>query len=194
MQVSPARLEGAFVPRWILFAVVAVAFAIFLSNFFSARQPSLPEDCLAAEAALEARDYDGAIDGYLACLDTEDLPDAVLAQIYYGLGIAYSAKGDHYQAVEDYGEAINLAPNFAWTYNNRCWSYALLRRGEEALADCNEALRLAPNEPAILDSRALAYWVSDEQDKARQDLERARELDPAMPTWQDRFAEFESLF
>ncbi len=59
------------------------------------------------------------------------------------LGIAYSAKGRHNQAIKDYSEAIHLSPNHAWAYNNRCWSYGLLHRAEVALHDCDEALSLA---------------------------------------------------
>ena len=91
-------------------------------------------------------------------------------------------------------EAIHLSPNHAWAYNNRCWSYGLLRRAEKALHDCDETLRLLPNQPEILDSHALAYWLLDDKDKARQDLERTHQLDPSSPTWEERFREFEEMF
>ena len=69
-----------------------------------------------------------------------------------------------------------------------------MRRAEEALQDCDEALRLLPDQPEILDSRALAYWLLGDKDKARRDLERAHQLDPSVPTWDERFKEFERLF
>ncbi len=112
----------------------------------------------------------------------------------HNLASAYSGKGNYYQAIKDYSEAIALAPADAWAYNSRCWSYGLLRRAEEALADCDEALILLPDQPEILDSRALAYWVLDEHAKAQQDLERAWRLDPSRRTWQERFREFEGMF
>ena len=69
-----------------------------------------------------------------------------------------------------------------------------MRRPDEALQDCNESLRLRPDDIATLDSRALAYWLRGEQDKARLDLEYARQLDPSIPTWQERFREYEEMF
>jgi len=61
-------------------------------------------------------------------------------------------------------------------------------------AFCSAAVRLLPNQPEVLDSRALAYWLQGDQDRARRDLEEARRLDPAVPDWQTRFKEFESLY
>ncbi len=171
-----------------------IAVAALAVTLLNVKRVRIPEDCHKAGSALETKDYNLAIDHYLLCLDAGELPTEVLARVYYGLGIAYSAKGNHYQAMEDYSEAIHLNPNHAWAYNNRCWSYGLLRRAEEALRDCDEALRLLPGQPEILDSRALAYWLLDDKDKARQDLERAHRLDPSSPTWEERSREFEEMF
>lgn len=186
-------MERAFLPRWLLPVLFGIAVAAVATILFRGGRVEIPEECQQAGSALEAQDYDLAIERFLSCLDAGDLPDESLAQVFYGLGVAYSAKGDHFQAIEDYSEAIRLNPNHAWAYNNRCWSYGLLQRGEEALRDCDEALRLLPDQPAMLDSRALAHWLLDDEDKARQDLERARQLDPSSPTWEERFREFEDM-
>ena len=167
---------------------------VTLQRFVVFKRPEAPEACIEGNRALEAQDYNGAIDNFLLCLESDELTDKAVAQVFFGLGLAYTAKGDHYQAIKDYGEAIRLNPDHAWAYNNRCWSYAVLRRGEEALKDCEEAVRLMPDQAEILDSRALAYWLLDEKDKARQDLERARKLNPAVPVWEERFEEFEAMF
>ncbi len=169
-----------------------IAVAALAMTFFT--RIKIPEDCQKAGSALEAKDYNLAIDHYLLCLDAGELATENLAQVYYGLGMAYSAKGSHNQAIKDYSEAIHLSPNHAWAYNNRCWSYGLLRRAKLALHDCDEALRLLPDQPEILDSRALAYWLLDDKDKARQDLERAHQLNPSSPTWEERIREFEEMF
>ncbi len=172
--------------------MAAAAFAAM--TLLDMRQSRVPGDCLEGGKALEAQDYNGAIDRYILCLESEGLSPQEQAQVFYALGIAYTGKGDHYQAIKDYSEAIELDPNHAWAYNNRCWSYAILRRGQEALDDCNEALRLLPDRPEILDSRALAHWQLDDKGRARQDLERARQLDSSMPSWEQRFREFEEMF
>jgi tetratricopeptide (TPR) repeat protein len=171
-----------------------LAIAAFAMTFQNVQRSKVPEDCERGGDALEATDYNLAIEHYLLCLDTVGLPTDVLAQAYHGLAIAYTAKGNHQQAIKDYSEAIRLSPNNAWAYNNRCWSYGQLRRAEEALQDCDTALRLLPDRPEILDSRALAHWLLADNDKARQDLERAHKLDQSSPTWEERFREFEKMF
>ncbi len=179
--------------RLVLYGLVFVAVSAALL-WFAVERKQLPEPCLAGNTAMEAGDYSQAIDQYLLCIESGELEDDLLASVYFVLGDAYSAKGNPYQAVEDYGTAIELAPGHAWAYNNRCWTYGLLRRPEDALRDCNEALRLLPNTPQILDSRALAYWQLGELDKARRDLERARQIDATLPMPDARLEEFEALF
>ena len=183
----------ANLPKWFLYSLVLAAL-LAVVMLFSVERVMLPEDCQKADSALGDGDYSLAIDHYISCIDSGDLPDKVLATVYHNLANAYSAKGNHYQAIKDYSEAIAFDPGHAWAYNNRCWSYGVLRRAEEALPDCNEALRLRPSQPEILDSRALAYWLLGEHDKAQRDLELAREINPSRPTWQERFREFEEMF
>ena len=190
---SPEVAKGHDVPRWLLLGLLLAA-ALGLFTYLGDRRATIPESCQTAGAALDAQDYDLAIDQYLLCLDDESLPEEVISQVFVRLGIAYAAKDNHYQAIRDYSDAIRLNPNHPWAYNNRCWSYGQLRQAEEALEDCNRALQLLPDQPEILDSRALAFWLLGDQDKARADLERARRIDSSVPTWQTRFQEFEEMF
>ncbi len=180
-------------PRWLLFGLVLAA-AITLVQQFRSLPLDLPPDCKAAASAMEAGDHNLAIDHYFLCLEAEDLPPRVRAHVFYGLGNAYSAKGNNLQAIEDYSEALRLDPSHGWAYNNRCWSRGLLRESTEALGDCNEALKFLPDQPEVLDSRALAYWQLGQQGKARADLARAHEMDPTFPTADERFREFEKMF
>ncbi len=191
--VREAESMIANLPKWFLYSLVLAA-VLAVVMLFSVERVMLPEDCQKADSALGEGDYSLAIDHYISCIDSGDLPDRTLAAVYHNLGNAYSAKDNHYQAIEDYSEAIAFDPRHAWAYNNRCWSYGILRRAEEALPDCNEALRLLPDQPEMLDSRALAYWLLGEHDKAQRDLELAREIAPSLPTWQERFREFEGMF
>jgi len=180
-------------PRWLLVALIlSVGLAVFA--LFRSMPPDLPADCAEAGAAMEAEDYDRAIDHYFLCLEAEDLPTAVQAVIFFQLGNAYSAKENPHQAIEDYSEALALDPSLGWAYNNRCWSRGLLRESTEALHDCDQALTLLPDQPEVLDSRALAYWQLGETGKARADLARAREIDPGLPSPEERFDQFEEMF
>jgi tetratricopeptide (TPR) repeat protein len=109
----------ANLPKWFLYGLVLAALLAVLM-LFSDKRATLPEDCEKADSALGDGDHDLAIDHYLSCIDSGDLPDRALAVAYHNLASAYSAKGNHYQAIEDYSEAIALAPDYAWAYTNRC--------------------------------------------------------------------------
>ena len=183
----------AGLPRWLVLGLMLAA-GLTLLVLFSPAGITLPEDCRKAESAMEAQDHDLAIEHYFLCLEGGELPDAVQAHIFFNLGNAYSAKGNHHQAIEDYSETLRLDPSHGWAYNNRCWSRGLLRQSTEALEDCNEALKRLPDQPEILDSRALAYWQLGEQARARADLARAQEVDASFPTPDERFRQFEEMF
>ncbi len=86
----------ANLPKWFLYGLVLTALIAVLM-LFSGKRPELPEDCEKANSALEVGDYDFAIDHYISCINTGDLPDRVLAAAYHNLASAYSAKGNHYR-------------------------------------------------------------------------------------------------
>ena len=180
-------------PRLLLLGVLFLVVAAGLLWMSGGRDP-VPESCREGSRALEAQDYNAAIDSFLACIDTGELEDDLLADVYYALGGASFAKGKYFQAVQDYSAAIEINPEHAWAYNNRCWTYGLMRRPEDALEDCNEALRRLPNQPEVLDSRALAYWQLGEIEKAKEDLARARQRSTSLPLPEDRIKEFEAMF
>ncbi len=183
----------AGLPKWLLLGL-ALAAGVMLLVLFSPVPLELPEDCGTADSAMEEQDHDRAIAHYFLCLEAAELPQGVQAQVFFNLGNAYSAKGNHHQAIEDYSEALYLDPSHGWAYNNRCWSRGLLRQSTLALSDCDEALKRLPDRPEVLDSRALAFWQLGQQAKAREDLARAHEIEPSFPTADERFGQFEEMF
>ncbi len=100
-------------PRWLLPGLI-IAVAALAMTFLNAKRIKIPEDCQKAGSALKANDYNLAIDHYLLCLDAGELATETLAQVYYGLGIAYSAKGSHNQAIKDYSEAPRWTLGGGW--------------------------------------------------------------------------------
>jgi tetratricopeptide (TPR) repeat protein len=183
----------AGLPRWLLLGLVLTA-GVMLLVLFSPVPLELPEDCTTADSAMEAQDHDRAIEHYFLCLEAEELPQGVQAQIFFNLGNAYSAKGNHHQAIEDYSDALYLDPSHGWPSNNTCCRGVLVRQSTEAFSDCDEALKRLPDRPEVLDSRALAYWQLGELDKAREDLARAHEIEPSFPTADERVGQFEEMF
>ena len=110
----------ANLPKWFVYGLVLTALLAALM-LFSVERVMLPEDCQKADSALGDGDYDLAVDHYLSCIDAGDLPDRALAAAYHNLASAYSAKGNHYQAIKDYSEAIALAPAYAWARGSARW-------------------------------------------------------------------------
>ena len=179
--------------KWLINGLILLVFCVALYAV-TVRPSGLPEACQLGNEAMEAGDYDGAIDHYLGCAGDENLPEEMRGRLFYILGNAYVAKGQYAQAIEDFSEAIRLDPSLGWAFNNRCWTYGLLGRAEDALPDCNRALSLLPDQPEVLDSRALIYWQLGETAKARADLDRARTVDSSLPSPEQRFQEFEEMF
>ncbi len=101
----------AKLPKWLLYGtVLGVLIAVLM--LISRERVMLPGDCQRADNALGEGDYDLAIDHYISCIDSGDLPDRALAAAHHNLGSANFLKGNHYQAIEDYSEAIALAPTW----------------------------------------------------------------------------------
>ncbi len=78
--------------RWLLLGLM-IAVAGLAMAILNVKRDKIPEDCQKAASALDANEHNLAIDHYLRCLDAGELPTEILAQVYNGLGIAYSAKG-----------------------------------------------------------------------------------------------------
>jgi tetratricopeptide (TPR) repeat protein len=101
-----------------------------------------------------------------------------LSTIYNNRGTAYSSKGDHDHAIQDFTEAIRLNPNYAYTYRNRGIDYHEKGDYDRAIRDYNEAIRLNPNYTSVYALRGDTYNGKGDYDRAIQDLNEAIRLDP----------------
>ena len=131
---------------------------------------------------------------------TSDNPTARLsnpqtAKDYYARGISRFDEDDFQGAVENYNQALRLAPNFSDAYSRR--GAAKLRligdsdlqlslsknRGAllEAVQDLNQALRLNPNDSFAYNYRGYAHYFLKENQKAMEDATQALRIDPSDP-------------
>jgi tetratricopeptide (TPR) repeat protein len=82
-------------------------------------------------------------------------------------------------ALNNYGEAIRLKPDFAEAYHGRgvvfIWGEYDYRR---AIEDFNKALEINPEFAEAYRDRGLAYMYDGRYDRAREDLDRAIKLVP----------------
>jgi tetratricopeptide (TPR) repeat protein len=79
--------------------------------------------------------YDRALADYEAALELE--PDAYTCNAY---GTLIASLGQIERAIEEYGRAAALDPDYAETYFNRGYAYKLLGEAEQAIADFQKFL------------------------------------------------------
>ncbi len=125
-------------------------------------------------------DPDTRIAGCSAVIQASQGKNGNLYLIYNNRGTAYSRKGDHVRAIQDFNEAIHLNPNYADFYHNRGVDYSAQRDYDHAIQDLNDAIRLRPNYvDAYYDrgnaygGRGIAYDSKNDYDHAIQDYNQA---------------------
>jgi tetratricopeptide (TPR) repeat protein len=96
-------------------------------------------------------------------------------------GIAFSVLGDYAHALGDYDKAIDLQPNLARLYRERCGLRAASGHGlDDALEDCNKALALKPDEANALDARGFVQFRSGNYAAAIADCTAALARNPQL--------------
>lgn len=110
-------------------------------------------------------------------------PPRSLAVAYYNRGYAYDDKGDYDRAIADYSRAIELDPNYAKAYGERCGVRAMSNRDLKlALADCDKAMALNARGPHLLwTSRGLIYFRWSQWNEAIAAFDQALQLRPNHP-------------
>ena len=100
------------------------------------------------------------------------------ATSHFNCGIAYSAIKVFDKAIEQYGKAIDLKPNFVEAYNNRGVAYRSKGGFDQAIQDYTKAIELNPNDANAYYNRGIAYKDKDDIDQAIQDYTKVIELNP----------------
>jgi tetratricopeptide (TPR) repeat protein len=102
------------------------------------------------------------------------------AETHYFRAVAREKTGDPAAAIEDYGNAIRLNPNYVEALVNRAQLHYQAGVFDRALADNSAALAVAAPavQPMILANRANAYLQSGRLAEALADAERALQLNP----------------
>jgi len=99
----------------------------------------------------------------------------------------YFAAGDKQHALEDFNEAIKLAPRNAYVYYNRGVFYAAQSDPASALQDFDTALGINSRLVPALRQRAKVYLTRGNFAGAREDYSQAISLEPKTAAlWSDR--------
>ncbi|OBZ82434.1 RNA polymerase II-associated protein 3 [Choanephora cucurbitarum] len=93
-------------------------------------------------------------------------------------GNDYFVKKDYANAIQHYGQAIQLNPTVPVYFVNRAMAYLKLNRFLEAEKDCTQGLLLQPKNVKALWRRGIALKGLGRVNEARKDLEHALTIEP----------------
>ncbi len=128
-------------------------------------------------ALRDAGDPDEAIKSYDQSIELDPSADA-----YNHRGVAYFDKGDFGRAINDYTEALRLAPDSAEAINNRAWTYYKSGDLSAALSDANRAVTLDTTKAYIYDTRGHINEAKGNRTAAIADYRKALDLDSTTDT------------
>lgn len=99
----------------------------------------------------------------------------------------YFAEGDKQHALDDYNEALKLAPRNAYVYYNRGIFYSAQSDVDAALRDFDAAIGINPNLVIALRQRARIYQGRGKLADAREDYTKAIGVEPKTAAlWSER--------
>lgn len=151
---------------------LALAIIATIAAPIASSQADALDDCM------HHRSPQHKLDGCTAMIESGQWQDSELAQVYHMRGIAHGHLGRYRLAVEDFDQAVHLAPRNATSYRERAVAYAGLRQYDRAIEDANRALHLAPENTLAHLKRGTFYGILGKHDAALQDLNEAIRLSP----------------
>eukprot|EP00747_Dinoflagellata_sp_TGD_P210055 gnl/TRDRNA2_/TRDRNA2_83386_c0_seq1.p1 gnl/TRDRNA2_/TRDRNA2_83386_c0~~gnl/TRDRNA2_/TRDRNA2_83386_c0_seq1.p1 ORF type:complete len:684 (+),score=135.16 gnl/TRDRNA2_/TRDRNA2_83386_c0_seq1:63-2114(+) len=101
------------------------------------------------------------------------------ARYLNNLGLACYHLGQYDEAVQDFGDALDSAPDDASIHFNRGNARFALGQHQDALADYEAAIELEPGNPTFLHHKALAYQGCGSIRNAISYYEEALKIDPS---------------
>jgi Flp pilus assembly protein TadD len=128
-----------------------------------------------------------AIQACTELLDRKILEGRDRFYLFVNRAKAYFAQGDKQHALDDYNEAVKLAPHNAKPYYSRGVFYAAQADGDAALRDFNTALSIDPKLVLVLRQRAITYLTQKNFSGALADFSEALRLQPKTAAlWSER--------
>jgi lipoprotein NlpI len=140
-----------------------------------------------ASAVNEERCADPSVDANLrivacsALIQSDRSSTDDLATAYMDRGNAYQDRGEYDRAIQDYGEAIHLKPQFELAIYDRANAYGSKGEYDHAIADYDQVIELAPGGDHAYFAyygRGYAFNAEGEYDRAIKDYDQAIRLNP----------------
>ena len=156
----------------------AVALAATASlDAANAQQSQALTWCMTTKA--DGVSLDLRISGCTTVIQSGKEPKNNLVIAFNNRGTAYSDKGQHDRAIEDYDQAIKLSPKRAIVFFNRGFSYRTKGQHDRAIEDYDQAIKLNPKLAIAFFNRGTAYSDKGRHERAIQDFDQAIKLDPS---------------
>jgi polyferredoxin len=99
-----------------------------------------------------------------------------LARAVYDRGVAHAQSGDWPRALEEFAEAVRLAPDFVEARDNLAGAFCAAGRLDEGIAQYQESLRLRPGDPDTLVLLGRAHFEKREFSRAEEHWNAALRL------------------
>ena len=96
---------------------------------------------------------------------------------HFNRGFTYMESGEYENAIQEFDKAIQLHPNYAFSYRNRGLAYANLRQYQRAIQDFDKAIQIDPNNAPAYKHRGFAYRKLGQHAEANADKTKACSLD-----------------
>ncbi|MEQ1868319.1 MAG: tetratricopeptide repeat protein [Micropepsaceae bacterium] len=132
-----------------------------------------------AQEAMQAKDYDRAIELYTKAIDSKAFNDQgeALGKLYFGRGIAHRAKNDCATAISDFDKAAETLDD-GDLFFSRAACYLELKQDDKALADFDKAIKADPEAPLYRSARCIMLFNRKDFAGALPDCEKALAASP----------------
>ena len=121
--------------------------------------------------------FETAIELYSQMLNS-GIADGIMSVIYNHRGLAYFARSEYGNAVEDFTMAVKCDNHGFRAFNYRGMANRMLGEYGRALADLDESIRINPYQPESYYSRSLVHYDLGDMGRSMEDCEKALNLDP----------------
>jgi tetratricopeptide (TPR) repeat protein len=101
-----------------------------------------------------------------------------LAAIFSNRAYAYRKKGEYNRAIQDYDQAIKLAPNLANAFNGRGTTFRDKGEYDRAIQDYDQVIQLKPNDAVAFNNRCWTRALAGQLEQALNDCDESLRLKP----------------
>lgn len=100
------------------------------------------------------------------------------SEIYFYLGLCYSAKGNSKSSIDSYSISISKDSSSSMTWNNRGYEKLKIKDFLGARSDIEQALKLDPGNNMAIDSRGELNFLEKKYPECISDMDQAIKLEP----------------